>query len=174
MRRIFLDSKTIKKIAKNRDILEKELKVKIAEGKTFVDISGEGLTEYTSSQVIEAINLGFDIQISLLLKEEDYILQKIHIKDYIGKSSQRLNQVKARIIGKQGKAIQNISQLSNCAIQLHDSTVGIIGRAENIEKILNGVISLIRGSEHSNVYSKLEKISHEEEADLGLKEKMPQ
>lgn len=170
MKKIFLDFLQISKIAKNKNQLEKELDVKITLCRGFIEIEGEAIAEYPALQVIEAITLGFDIQTSLLLKDEEYILQKIQIKDYIGKAKQRLIQVKARIIGKKGKAIKTISELGNCSIKLHENLVAIIGMASDAETTLDSVISLIRGSNHSNVYARLEKLDHEEEPDLGLKD----
>jgi|SRR3989344_356419 len=169
MKKIFLDFLQISKITKSKNQLERELDVKINLYRGFVELEGEAIAEYTATQVIEAITLGFDIQTSLLLKNEDYILQKIQIKDYIGKAKKRLIQVKARIIGKKGRAIKTISELSNCSIKLHENLVAIIGLVSDAETTLDSVISLIRGSNHSNVYARLEKLSHEEETDLGLK-----
>ncbi|MFH0831286.1 MAG: hypothetical protein V1886_00230 [archaeon] len=157
MERIFLDTKAMNRIVGERAKIESALDIQIKIGRTFVDISGEGLSEYTSLQVLKAIEFGFDVQTSLLLKDEEYIMQTIPIKNYIGKSSKRLSQVKARVIGRQGGAIKNISLLGNCAIRLSGSIVLVIGRAEEIEGVLDSLISLIKGSEHGNVYSRLER-----------------
>ena len=98
--------------------------------------------------------------------------EKINIKDITKRHD--LNRVRARIIGTKGKTKELIENLSNCLISLHDNTVGIIGRAEEIKTCMQALISLIQGSKQSKVYSFLERKRAEEKKaefeDLGLKE----
>lgn len=161
-------SSHIRKILINKERLEKELDVKITGGRNFIQVQGNALEEYAALQVLRAVGFNFDINTSLLLRDPEYMLQIIQIKDYTKKSPRRLSQVKARIIGEKGRALKNISQLSDCAIKLHDSTVAILGRTNDVEIAASALLSLIRGSKHSNVFSRLEKAEHEE-GDLGLK-----
>lgn len=168
MEKIFLASSQIRKILVNKKRLEKELNVDIISGRNFIQVQGNALEEYDALQVLRAIDFNFDINVCLLLKDPEYMLQTIQIKDYTKKSLRRLNQVKARVIGEKGRALKNISQLSDCAIKLHDSTVAILGRTNDVELAASAIVSLIKGSEHSNVYARLERAEHEE-GDLGLK-----
>lgn len=168
MEKIFLASSQIRKIVTTKERLEKELDVKIISGRNFIQIEGGALEEYDTLQVLRAINFNFDINTSLLLKNPEYMMQTIQIKNYTKKSQRRLSQVKARIIGEKGRVLKNISQLSDCAINLHDSTVAILGRTNDVELAASAIVSLIKGSKHSNVYAKLEKAEYEE-GDLGLK-----
>lgn len=168
MEKIFLLPSQIRKILKDKRRLEKELSVKITNEKNSIQIEGNPVDEYDALQVLKAICFNFDISISLLLKDPECMMQAVYIKDYIKKNQRRLIQVKARIIGKGGKALKTISQLSDCAIKLCNSTVAILGRTNDVELAASAIISLINGSRHSNVYARLEKMEHEE-GDLGLK-----
>lgn len=168
MEKIFLASSQIRKIVMTKERLEKELSVKIISRRNFIQVDGGALEEYDALQVLKAISFNFDINISLLLKDPEYMLQTIQVKNYTKKNQRRLSQVKARVIGKKGKALKNISQLTNCEIKLHDNTVAILGRVNDVELAASAIISLIKGSEHSNVYARLERAQHEE-GDLGLK-----
>lgn len=172
MERLFLTQKQIKKIIKNKRELEKELRVKLTISKESILTEGNAVEEYAAVQVMNALAVNFELKIALLLQQEDYMLEIIHIKDYVKPfSPARLKQVKARIIGKQGKALKTISQLSECAIKLSDNTLAIIGKMENVKIAENSLLSLIRGSKHGNVYARLEKLGHKElaEEDLGLR-----
>jgi KH domain-containing protein len=174
MERLFLTRNQVKKVIRKKEEIEKETKVKLVFSKSGVIIEGKAIDEYVAVKVINALALGFDFKIALLLEQEDYMLELIHIKDYIKPfSPSRLKQIKARIIGKQGRAIKTISQLSDCAIKLSDNTLAVIGRTDDVEIAEKALISLIRGSKHSNIYARLEKIEHKElaEEDLGLRDR---
>ncbi len=171
MEKIFLTFQQMKRIMINKGRLEKELGINIISGRNFIQIEGSPIDEYSAMQVLQAVSFNFDVNISLLLKDPEYMLRTIQIKDYIKKSPRRISQVKARVIGERGGVLKNISQLSGCAIKLHDSTVEILGKANDVETAISALISLIRGSKHSNIYARLERASHEEESDLGLKSK---
>lgn len=173
MEKLFLTPNHIRKISKEKRELEKELKVRLTFFKDSISIEGEAINEYPAMQIVNALAIGFRLKVALLLRQEDYMLELIRIKEYIKPySPSRLKQVKARIIGKKGKAIETISQLSDCAIKLSDNTLAIIGRTEDVKIAEKSLISLIRGSKHGNVYARLEKAEHKEllEEDLGLRE----
>jgi ribosomal RNA assembly protein len=59
-----------------------------AEGDIF--ISGEdALGLYTAREVIKAIGRGFNPDIAKLLLKQDYVLEIIHMTEYVGKSKIR-------------------------------------------------------------------------------------
>jgi len=78
--------------------------------------------------------------------------------------------VKGRIVGESGRALQTLSQLSDCYFEIKGNQVGIIGDPENIENAQNAIIMLIKGSKHANVYSFLERSHPEPILDFGLRE----
>lgn len=166
-----LYSEAINKIRQNKAKLEKALKVKISVSGNNVNVDGKAINEYVACQAIESINLGFKVPQALLLCDEDLILEKINIKDLTKRHD--LERIRGRIIGTKGKTKEIIENLSDCFICLHDNTVGIIGRAEDIEKAMHAITSIIQGSKQSKVYSYLErkrtKEKQESFEDLGLK-----
>jgi len=81
-----------------------------------------------------------------------------------------MESVRGRIIGKNGKAIKTLSDLTKCYLELKDNELGIIGNEEHIELAIESTIQLIGGSKHANVYKGLEKNQPEMIYDLGLKE----
>ena len=160
-------SEKIARIIKNKKRLEKELNIKISNNGKEVSIEGEPVDEYVAEKVLEALNLGFPLEIALLIKEEDYTFEVLNIRDFTKKKD--FSRIRARIIGKEGKTLRTLNNLTNCNFEVLDKEIGIVGDAENIEAARQSVISLIQGAKQSNVYAYLEKHHPQPIFDLGLK-----
>lgn len=157
----------VSRIIKSKKKLEKELDVKITNRGKEVTIMGSPEDEYIAEKVIDALNFGFPFSVSLLIKKQDFMFETINIKDYTNR--QDLERVRARIIGTKGKTLQTLSQLTNCFFELKDNFVGIVGFPDLMQNAQNALISIIKGSKQSNVYSRLEKNQVKYVDDLGLK-----
>ena len=157
-----------KKISKNRRKLEEALHVKIFVKEKEVIIAGEADTEYLAEKVIEAVLFDFPVEVALLIANEDFIFEVLNIKDYTPRKD--LETIRARIIGKEGRTLRTLNQLTDCYFELKGNSIGIIGMPEYIKNSQDAVISLIRGSKQANVYNYLEKHPLEPIIDLGLKE----
>lgn len=157
------------RVLKNKSRLEKYLNVKISVKGQEVTINGKPENEYIAEKVLEALDFGFPLSVALLIKQHDYLFEALNIKDLTKRKD--LGRVRARIIGKNGKALRTLSNLTECYFELKDNSVGIIGHPENIKTAQEGISSLIRGAKHGNVYSYLEKHQTKEVVDLGLKKK---
>jgi len=119
---IFLSK--ISEVRKNKGRLEGELGVKLKIVGKKIEIDGESVAEYDALQFFEAVNFGFSIRKALLLKNEDYVFKKIHIKEYTKRS---LKAVRARLIGTKGKTRKAMSEISGCEILIKESEVGVVG-----------------------------------------------
>ena len=160
-------SEKIARIIKNKKRLEKELNIKISNNGKEVSLSGEPVDEYVAEKVLEALNLGFPLEIALLIKEEDYTFEILNMRDFTKKKD--FPRIRARIIGKEGKTLRTLNNLTNCNFEVLDKEIGIVGDAENIEAARQSVISLIQGAKQANVYAYLEKHHPLPIFDLGLK-----
>jgi len=158
----------IPRIIKNKKKLEEELKVKIKNRGKEVTVEGKAEDEYIAEKVIDALNFGFPFSVALMIKEDDNLFEVINIKDYTKRKD--LERIRARIIGKQGKSLATLHQLTKCNFELKDNSVGIIGDPEYIKNAQEAIISIIKGTKHANVYSHLEKHQVKPVIDLGLKE----
>ena len=155
------------RILKNKAKLEKTLSIKIANRGKEVKISGKAENEYTAEKVIDALNFGFPYSTALLIKEENATFEIINIKDHTTRKD--LEIIRARLIGKRGKTLSTLSQLTKCNFELKDNYIGIIRNPEFIENAQESIIHIIKGSKQSNVYSFLEKHQVKEPDDFGLK-----
>ncbi|MEM4271729.1 MAG: hypothetical protein QXD13_01420 [Candidatus Pacearchaeota archaeon] len=149
--------------------LKKKLKVGIKVDGNKVEIEGPSLDEYEAKMVLDAINFGFPAKKALLLLNEGFIFRILNIKQFTRRRN--LADIKARIIGTEGKTKRTIENVAGCAIMIRRHEVGIIGTAEAIETTTTAIISLIKGSKQANVYAFLEKMNaaRKEKTDLGLK-----
>ena len=146
------------KIIKNKKKLEEKLFVSINIFGKKATIAGKEFDEYVALKILEAISLGFKISEALLLLDEEYIFEKLNIKEISRRKN--LSEVRARCIGTNGRTLDTLERLSDCFITLHDNTIGIIGHVDEIKDITNAIKSLIQGSKQSSVYSYLEKSRH--------------
>ena len=158
----------IQRITKNRERLEKALRVKITNRGKEITIDGLPEDEYFAEKVLVALDFGFPFSVALLVKNEDSVFETLNIKDYTRKKD--LEKVRARIIGTKGKTLRTLNELTKCYFELKENQVGIIGEPEYIKNAQEAMISLIRGAKWVNVYAFLEKHQVKPILDLGLKE----
>jgi len=139
--------------------LEKKTKTKILINSEDGDIiiEGDSLECYTSLKIIKAIGRGFNPEIAVNLIKEDMDLGIINIEDYSRDTENDVRRIKARLIGKNGKARSLLESLTNTNISVYGKTVSIIGDIENLETATQAVINLINGSKHGNVYAFIQK-----------------
>ena len=171
MQSLIIKSKT--KIKKIIPKIESRLKIKISLVKNTVSISGEEFNQYLALHMLEAVDFGFDIDDVLLLINPDFIIDFISIKEHTKKHN--LKEVRARVIGTQGKAKKVIELLTGAKIVIHDNLVGVIAESERMEAARQAMISLIQGANHANVFAYLEKqnakFNMRDSGDLGIREK---
>jgi len=165
---ISIYSDKLPRILKNKKHLEERLNVKITNKAREVFIEGKPEDEYIAEKIVEALNYGFEFKEAMLIKEEDFVLEILLIKNFTRRND--LARIRARIIGKQGRTKKTLCQLTKCFIQVKENEVAILGDPEYIYNAQEAVKSLIKGSKQSNVYKHLEKHQLKPVIDLGLKE----
>jgi ribosomal RNA assembly protein len=146
----------------------------IAVEKDKVKISGNEYNEYLVEEIVRAIDFGFHIDDTLLLKKENFVLEFVDIKSHTRRKN--LNDVRARVIGTDGKAKKNIEQLTGAVIVIKENRIGVIVDDIHLDATIQALESLIQGSKHGNIFAYLEKQgkiirNSLDDEDLGLKEK---
>ena len=158
----------IPRIIKARKKLEEKLNIKInIEGKK-INLEGNPEDEYTGEKVIQAIDFGFPFRDALEISEEGKIFEIVKIKEHTKRKD--LKTIRARIIGKKGKTLKVLSDLTKCSFEIKDNEIAIIGYPEEIENGITAIQNLIRGAKQSNVYTYLEKNQIKQIEDFGLKD----
>ena len=171
MRKVVVEN--LRKVKKAVPMIENKVNVKMSFGKGDVLINGSELNEYLVEKIIIAVDFGFDVEDALLLMEEDFVLEFVDVKDHTRRKN--LKDVRARLIGTNGKARKTIENLTGAVLVINANTVGIIVDAEHLDAVVQAIESLIQGAKHGNVFSYLEKqnvsMRKFDEEDLGLKGK---
>lgn len=153
--------------------LQKKLNVKMQLIGSQLTIEGEAINEFSASHVLEAMVFGFSAKKSLMLLEPDIELKIIKIKDNTRRKD--LEDVRSRIIGKEGKTKHTIENVSGCFLELNGNEVGILGPVEAMDSAVQALKNIIKGSKQANVYSYLERMNRTRRKllnasdDLGLK-----
>lgn len=143
---------------KRRLCKELNIKITIDTEEQLVTLKGEdNFKLLIGKEVVQAIARGFNPEIALSLLNEENVCEIIDITDFSGNSKQKLFRLRARVIGREGKARENIEQLTHTHISIFGKTVAIIGILNDVLKAKHAIETLLRGSKHATVYSWLEK-----------------
>lgn len=121
----------------------------LMEGKDSLDI-------YICEKVVKAIGRGFNPEIALLLKSEEYDFELVSINDY-AKTQNDLDRLRGRVIGKDGASKDLIEKKTNTYIIVYGKTVGIIGKLEMVELAFNAIDMLLKGARHPTVFNYIDK-----------------
>jgi ribosomal RNA assembly protein len=162
----------VEKVKKAVPIVESKLKIRVSIKQNQISLKGKEFEEFLAEKIFKAIDFGFDKEDAILLKNENYVIEYLDIKNHTRRKN--LEEVRGRVIGTDGKAKQAIETLTNSAIIINQNQVGIIVSSEYLDATVQAVVSIIQGAKHANVFAYLEKqnankrkIKYE---DLGLKE----
>jgi len=162
----------IRKVKKAIPFIESRMNIKISFLGNSIAINGNEFDEFLTEKIISAVDFGFDVEDAFLLKNETFVFETVEIKKHTRRKN--LKEVRARLIGTEGKAKRNIEGLTGAILFVRDSRVGIIVDAAHLDAAVQGIISIIQGSKHSNVFSYLEKQNAErkkfDKGDFGLKD----
>ncbi|MFH1056180.1 MAG: hypothetical protein V1717_00030 [Candidatus Micrarchaeota archaeon] len=122
-----------------------------------LEIDGEGGSEYFAELVLKAVALGFEYKKALKLLNDEFFLEVIDLNQALWGKKNRIKEMKARIIGTQGKARQTLEFLSDCWISVSGEQVTLIGTYEDLKNAREALTKLMEGKAHGSVYSFLEK-----------------
>ncbi|MBT7706148.1 hypothetical protein HN747_01745 [archaeon] len=165
----------MRKIKRAVPKIEAKVKIRFSFGSTFVTIKGKETVEFIVEKIVQAIDFGFEMEDAFLLLDTNYSLEFIDIKEHTHRKN--LHDVRSRVIGRNGKALNTIENLTESVLAVKDNRVGLISRAETIGSVEQAIESIIRGAKHGNAFAALERANRarRKEAfggqDLGLRDK---
>jgi ribosomal RNA assembly protein len=149
--------KILKKEKKFKDRLEKFSNSKISFNED-VQIKAEDVLQLLRvKEVIKAFGRGFDFDTALNLLDEQFYLEIIEVRNFSGKSENRMKTLKGRVIGSAGKTKNIIEKYTETKIAIYGKTISIIGRWDGVVKAKQTIEMLLNGSSHNSVYRFLER-----------------
>ena len=93
------------------------------------------------------------------------VLDIIDVTD-VADTPDKLARIRGRIIGRDGKAREQIENMTGTSISVYGKTVAIIGLPEQMNDAHTAVSMLISGSEHTSVFSYLDRKRKEAKMDM--------
>lgn len=145
----------MKKIKKIVPKIEDRCSVKFSFFKGGVVFKGKEYEEYIVDMIVRAVDFGFDYYDATLLFDQNFTLKFLDIKSLTRRKN--LKDVRARVIGTGGKAMNTIENLSGGVVALQGNRMGLIVDADHLDSTVQAIESLVRGAKHGNVFSYLEK-----------------
>ena len=105
--------------------------------------------------MIQAIGRGFNPEVALTLLDESFSFELISLKDF-SRNEKDAARIRARIIGKEGKARLMLEKLTETFISVQGKTIGVIGKLESADIAKRAIEKLLSGAPHGNVYKFIE------------------
>jgi ribosomal RNA assembly protein len=154
---------------------KKELEVKTH---TTISVdSKEGLVKVESSEentvsllraveIINAINRGFSPERAFeMIEDEDLLLDVIDLSG-MAENPRQLDRLRGRIIGKDGRAREQIEDMTDVELSVFGKTIALIGYPEQMKTARAAIDMLIEGVPHENVFAFLDKKKKEAKQDM--------
>lgn len=117
-------------------------------------------------EVINAINRGFSPERAFeMIEDEDLLLDVVDLSA-LADSPRQLDRLRGRIIGKDGKAREQIEDMTDVEISVFGKTVALIGYPEQMKTARAAIDMLIEGIPHENVFAFLDKKKKESKQDM--------
>lgn len=123
--------------------------------------SEDPLCVWKARYIVKAIGRGFNPEVALKLKSDEMMLDIINLPDYVGKSKKAILRQKGRIIGKDGRTRDIISEMTGVDLSVYGKTVALIGDFEHVHVAREAIDLILHGARHKSVYAFLEKKSRE-------------
>ncbi|MGI0100549.1 MAG: KH domain-containing protein [Candidatus Micrarchaeaceae archaeon] len=159
MQQVYIPRERIRKLKEDKELVKRIEKlcgcsIRFCED-DIVEVTGEAYPEYAAKSVIFAFGRGFEITIACKLADKDYYFNSIDLGQVIS-SDKRVRQLKARIIGKEGRTKRYIEEVSSAKISVYGDTVSFIGTIEEINEAETAVNTLMEGGTHRLAYIRME------------------
>lgn len=142
--------------------VEKLTGVKMAvdseEGDVNLDYSGASDPSVVLSVMdfVSAVGRGFSPEKAFMVLDDDWYLEVIDIREYVGKKPNHVARMRARVIGTKGKTRRLFEELTGAYISVYGNTIAIIGDTLQLDVARRALDMLLTGSEHAAVYKFLE------------------
>ena len=144
-------------------------------GTTLIIDSEDGLVKIESedpiavlrtAEMIRAINRGFSPErAATILEDEDMMLDILDLSS-VCTTPKQMERLRGRIIGKEGRAREQIEDMTGAILSVQGKTVAIIGMMDQVKNARTAVEMLVEGLPHATVFSFLERKKKEAKFDM--------
>jgi len=132
-----------------------KLKLKIFKDGLVKIKAKDALQLWIGRQVVEAVGRGFNPKIAQKIFKEENSFELISLRDF-GKSKKKLERLRGRVIGTNGKTKRIIEKYTNTHISIYGKTIGIIGPTEGVQLARQAIEMILSGAKQGTAYRFLE------------------
>ncbi|WP_330630752.1 KH domain-containing protein [Halocatena halophila] len=126
-------------------------------GSVAVESVGDPVQGLKGPDIVKAIGRGFRPEDALRLLEDDLMMFEIVDIDAVARNKNDLRRKKGRLIGEDGRTRELMEELTGASVVIYGTTLGIIGRPDEVEAVRRGAEMILDGAPHGSVYSFLER-----------------
>lgn len=138
-------------------LTETVIEVDSEQGSVDIEGKGNGANFHDAVNVVRAIGRGFSPENAFCLLGNEMLLDIIKVSDLVGGGEKTLRTKKARVIGTNGNAREQIEKGTGAKISVFGKTISIIGNPGELELAREAVEMLLSGSKHEKVLEYLRK-----------------
>ena len=117
--------------------------------------SNDAFDEFNAKNVVYAFGRGFEMDVALKLLNPEFYFGIIDLGQLESKPD-RIKQLKARVIGIEGRAKRYIEEVSLAHISVYGDTVALIGNINQISEAETAIDTIIDGGTHRLAYIRME------------------
>lgn len=126
-------------------------------GSVAVESVGDPVLGLKGPEIVKAIGRGFSPEETFRLLENDMMMLEIVDIEAAARNKNDLRRLKGRLIGEDGRTRELMEELTGASVVIYGSTLGIIGRPEEVQAARRAGEMILDGSPHGAVYSFLER-----------------
>jgi ribosomal RNA assembly protein len=127
-------------------------------GEVEIKTKNPGEKYIKAMSIVKAIGRGFSPEHAYRLLEENCFLYVVEL-DELAKTEKQIVRKKGRVIGKHGRAREEIEEDTGALISVYGKTIAIIGNEDEIDKAKKSIDMLLEGAAHEKVFDFLKKPS---------------
>ncbi len=110
---------------------------------------------YNAKKLLSAVSRGFSPDDAFMILKDDYTIEVITLDDMLGKSESRLEQIKGRVIGRNGSIKAMLEKQFHCKISVFGKTISVIAKADDVSEIQKIITAIVGGCKHTTVFKML-------------------
>ena len=136
---------------------EVRLDVDSETGSVRIEPTGDPIRGLAGPDVVEAIGRGFAPAAAMRLLEDDMQLFDVVDIEAATRNKNDLRRQKGRLIGEDGRTRELMEELSGADVVIYGTTLGMIGKPEQVDAVRSAAEMILDGAPHGAVYSFLER-----------------
>ena len=140
---------------------EVRLDVDSETGSVRIESVGDPIRGLAGPDVVKAIGRGFAPAEAMRLLEDDMQLFDVVDIEAATRNKNDLRRQKGRLIGEDGRTRELMEELSGADVVIYGTTLGMIGKPEQVDAVRSAAEMILDGAPHGAVYSFLERRHNE-------------